>query len=233
MVQVIDGGGDACLRDARTRTIRSMRRRLRSLLLAALLGSLTMYLVAWTFAWRGQPDPAQTQAFTYAVAQPGTRITRGQAGMRRVSGVGFATLVAESSFDANADELDEQHRSLEALRSGAGMHAWFVSGWPLPSVACEYCREDGTTGGMLITDEVNTNFGGAAGVIPRAFAWRPLWPGAVVNAAIFAVAWWLLLVVPTALRQRRRRRGGRCAACGYDLRATADSRCPECGSISA
>ena len=49
--------------------------------------------------------------------------------------------------------------------------------------------------------------------------------------------WFLVLVfaVPPALilrsELRRRRSGpGRCAACGYDLRATPD-RCPECGAV--
>ena len=54
----------------------------------------------------------------------------------------------------------------------------------------------------------------------------PLW----LIAALFAAG-------PTLGLWRRRRRGrrllaGRCAACGYDLRATAD-RCPECGTSVA
>ncbi len=50
--------------------------------------------------------------------------------------------------------------------------------------------------------------------------------------------WWyvpaVLLPLPVVFvarraRRRHRRLAGRCAACGYDLRATPD-RCPECGS---
>ena len=56
--------------------------------------------------------------------------------------------------------------------------------------------------------------------------------------ALLAVPYWLLALVAAAvplasclafLRNRARRISGRCAACGYDVRATPD-RCPECGT---
>jgi hypothetical protein len=52
-----------------------------------------------------------------------------------------------------------------------------------------------------------------------------------------AIPYWLLAVLASAIplarwlavaRRNIRRRKGKCAACGYDLRATPD-RCPECG----
>jgi hypothetical protein len=53
----------------------------------------------------------------------------------------------------------------------------------------------------------------------------PLWLFAIVFLAGPAY------VFSLRMRTRRRARAGRCAACGYDLRASPE-RCPECGTLT-
>jgi hypothetical protein len=65
--------------------------------------------------------------------------------------------------------------------------------------------------------------------------------GALHPFTLLRMPYWLLLI-PFALlalrllfvllRYVRRRRRGWCGRCGYDLRASADGRCPECGAAS-
>ncbi len=75
--------------------------------------------------------------------------------------------------------------------------------------------------------------------------WKPLWMGALVNAAFYAIGVWFVwtALVQRALNSSRRwfaRRSNRCASCGYPIRvgamdsshrdATSPVRCPECGA---
>ncbi|UCD74193.1 MAG: hypothetical protein JSV91_10430 [Phycisphaerales bacterium] len=58
---------------------------------------------------------------------------------------------------------------------------------------------------------------------------RPMWPGFVINTLIYAAVLWLLLRGLPAVRRAVRAFNGRCTNCGYDLRGTPGTACPECG----
>jgi len=68
-------------------------------------------------------------------------------------------------------------------------------------------------------------------------AWHKQWSSTHAQYAIALPLWFVVLVTlvlpllatRAAIRRHRNARRGRCARCGYDLRATPE-RCPECGS---
>jgi hypothetical protein len=72
------------------------------------------------------------------------------------------------------------------------------------------------------------------------FSGRLIWSGGSRSMTLLSMAFVaaLLSVLPLAVlprqihrwRRARRNSAGRCAGCGYDLRATPD-RCPECGAV--
>lgn len=58
---------------------------------------------------------------------------------------------------------------------------------------------------------------------------RPLFPGFLLNSALFGVLGLTLWYTPTIIRRIRRGRNA-CSSCGYDLSGLTADRCPECGA---
>ena len=92
------------------------------------------------------------------------------------------------------------------------------------------CRQNGKEWGKEFgkVKGLGFKFGGLKG--PDGSLWNlavPYW--FVAAAGMVVPALWLV----AARRRRKRARAGLCRRCGYDLRATAAGRCPECGEAVA
>ncbi|MCH8824765.1 MAG: hypothetical protein IH984_14800 [Planctomycetes bacterium] len=58
---------------------------------------------------------------------------------------------------------------------------------------------------------------------------RPIWPGFAINTIFYSTILWLFTLGPFTVRRMIRSKRGLCIKCGYDLRGTSESGCPECG----
>jgi hypothetical protein len=87
----------------------------------------------------------------------------------------------------------------------------------------DYSRTPGTPSGtpaiLGMVTETRTPF--------RRLPLEPLWPGLLVDSALYAGVVAVGFLGFTTLRGRARRRRGRCIACGYPVGS--GGRCPECG----
>lgn len=72
-------------------------------------------------------------------------------------------------------------------------------------------------------------YGGSAG-LGDAIPVTPIPAGLAINVAAFTAVWAMIWLLAGTTRRAKRRRGGRCVACGYDMRGLAGgAACPECG----
>lgn len=112
-----------------------------------------------------------------------------------------------------------------------------ASGWPLLALAAiergvlptTHLRYGFDIGGERTIGNLDT-LGHAR---PRVLPLRPVWPGVIVDTAVFSAAWWAAITAPIVLLRRSRIRRGLCSACRYDLRglhAAQHPHCPECGA---
>jgi hypothetical protein len=145
---------------------------------------------------------------------------------------GFCEYPPDGSFDLL--EAGWPLRSLQAwrLRTPLGPSVFVGSGTgnlPPPKVQKVLPPMRETSSGVWAL-----NVAGAAGKTgPREERWvplRPMWAGAMVNAAAWGVACWCVLTLGAAVRRGRRGRLGLCPHCRYDLRGLQEGvTCPECG----
>lgn len=112
-------------------------------------------------------------------------------------------------------------------------------GWPMHALMCELeVLDDGHfVYAIGVIDGIPLSSVYRPGVLmgsefydATALPLRPIWSGFAINTLFYAVVLYGLWSMPLVARRAMRRREGRCATCGYDLRATrAQDPCPECG----
>lgn len=112
------------------------------------------------------------------------------------------------------------------------MNAWYhQTGWPMPALACSvHWKKQIANSDVIYTVRGGVQLPRDARFNPRALPLTPVWPGFLVDSALFAVLWLLLTVGAGSARRAWRIRCGRCGGCGYPRSGLADSAaCPECG----
>ena len=134
-------------------------------------------------------------------------------------------------------EAYERMSTQPSSGSGPGGEEYYVgrhefAGWPLLSlrgeVACDgpdRSRRKTATHGLLFPgrnepEDVLRGYVLPLGIVASGFA---------INTIFYAAILWLLFAFPFVLRRRRRINRGLCPTCGYDLRASENKLCPECG----
>ncbi len=192
------------------------RRTIRFAIAAAvclLLGAVTTVGVAW---WFGRPDRVFA-AMQNISASP--RTGTGLGSHAAFEGVG-ATWWLEIHGDPVRSVLLAGWPWL-GLRSEHGLPA----NWNRPPRAKDWTLLSWSAG--IVVPE---RWAGVHKCLPL----MPLFPGLALDTALYAVAWYLLLFTPLPLYRTGRRRfrvsRGMCASCGYDLNASTNRPCPECGA---
>ncbi len=104
-----------------------------------------------------------------------------------------------------------------------------LRGWPLRALHSWVDPRAGSALREPIQGAISVALAGREISIP----YLPVWPGLLVNLALYTGLAWLGLKIPGWLRATIRSRRGQCIRCAYDLRdLPAAQPCPECGASS-
>lgn len=106
----------------------------------------------------------------------------------------------------------------------------FTFGWPMRS-ASYFAASSSASGDLdILTGIVVSSTPFTSNVVPRVIPLRIHWPGAIANTLLYAAVIFMTVTFVPMARRTIRRRADRCTACGYDLRGTTHTVCPECGN---
>ena len=157
--------------------------------------------------------------------------------MRTMRRLAFGTLwtISLALFMATTVLWARSYRTLATLDDADSISftqtdpIWWIISYPGEATLC---RQVGSNWDLNLNgfNVLGVRFGGGYG--PGSLLWNlvvPYWMLAVVFAVLPVVR---LELWRRSRREARRRGAGRCAKCGYDLRAT-PQRCSECGTIKA
>lgn len=235
-----------------------MKRCALTLGLLLLLGAVINVAVAWWCALQIDPfqsgNPASTNLSPYWNTRDERHIREpdGLLTLRVVQSRGALTIEsirgqADEAIFAPSEWRDLSHccarLRLPTAEYAAGQ-AWMeyrrlqVRGWPMLSMCCEEQQHLLMKNATWVTRPGRLGIqlwlppwqGGFRKEIPKMIPLEPVWPGFVVNTALFAGAMWAsrqMFGAPLAIRRRKRRKRGQCVACGYPIGLS--PVCTECG----
>jgi hypothetical protein len=227
---------------AAIRTIAALRLRPRHCVILVFFALLLTLLASWLPLWfpgQGRPerkarDSSGSPSWELWIEHAPGRDTIAYWRMQ-VSGLNVA--IPQADFERDKIDLNQLLSSLRPARlADIDLFAVFTTtGWPMRALACsvedvsQSSKRRGNehwrvSAGLFLYDRGN--------LPPRVLPVGPLWPGFLVNAAMYAAILFTLFSSTRAAKRAFRTRRGRCPGCGYSrIGLSAAAPCPECGAL--
>ncbi|MCK4872702.1 MAG: hypothetical protein KAS72_08260 [Phycisphaerales bacterium] len=210
---------------------------------AVFLGVFTSFVIAWAFAWRADTSGWELDEWCEGrlwimhsdfVGRETCSFSLGSRTVQAKEGDSEIPAWMETASWKAGGVLSTGHDP-EVLRFWAEA----CSGWPMPAlrwmlVPLEYSMGSPPSGsGGMTLQYAHQGPAWLQHAVPSAqggvLAYRPWWPGLLVDTVLWAAVWSLLLFSPLVVIPHLRLRAGKCPRCRYVIGKGDRSGCPECG----